>query len=84
MENKWMTPTPFAFMKSMTMESETSEPAVLTVQYRHDVASRYWWTLEWTDADGQKRSESAQTIELLFERAIKAEMTVRERIEVEE
>lgn len=80
----WHSPRPFIFMKSMTLESENNEPAVLSVQYRHEVASRYWWTVEWTDASGQRRSESAQSVELLFERAIKTELAIRERIEAEE
>lgn len=42
---------------------------VIRCCYRPDVASRYWWTLEWEDYDGSKQSVSAQKFELLFERA---------------
>ena len=50
---------------------------VLKCKYRHDVASRMWWTLTWLDAGGDRRCVSAQRYDLLLWRA--AEVELRER-----
>jgi hypothetical protein len=50
---------------------------VLKCIYRHDVASRMWWTLSWLDAGGERRQVSAQRYDLLLWRA--AEVELREQ-----
>ena len=52
-------------------------PAKLSVIPRSEVASRLWWTLEWTSADGQVRKVEAQTCEKLLWRATEVEMQAR-------
>ena len=54
-------------------------PASLSVVPRPEVASRLWWTLEWTSADGQMRKVEAQTCEKLLWRAAEVEMQARTR-----
>ena len=62
-----------AFLKHMAQTDHKEEGVfpnvVLTVSYRPSVASRYWWTLEWTDWNSEKHSVSAQRFDLLVERA---------------
>src|SRR5260370_5096376 len=54
-------------------------PAKLSVIPRSEVASRLWWTLEWTSADGQARKVEAQTCEKLLWGAAEVEMQARTR-----
>ena len=50
----------------------------LTVQYRPDVASRFWFSIEWTGEDGERHSVEAQEIELCLWRAAISELNLRE------
>lgn len=52
----------------------------LTVQYRGDVASRFWYTVEWTGEDGERHSVSAQEIDLCLWRVAISELNIRARI----
>ena len=52
----------------------------LTVQYRPDVASRFWFTVEWTGEDGGRHEVSAQELSLCMWRAAVAELEIRERV----
>lgn len=54
---------------------------VLRCRYRHDVASRKWWTLEWKDCEGTRREVSSQHYDLLLWRAAQAEKDAERRHE---
>lgn len=54
---------------------------VLKCKYRHDVASRLWWTLSWLSAGGERRQVSAQRYDLLLWRAAEVELRDRKRKE---
>ena len=56
------------FMARKAYEDGCGE-VVLTVNYRHSVASRLWWSVGW-EQDGQRREVSAQEVELCMWRAI--------------
>jgi hypothetical protein len=71
------------FIEAVAIESPDHEPAILTVQYRHSVASRLWWTLEWTDQAGQKREVSAQEWPLCVWRAIQVYKNAERQRELE-
>ena len=45
----------------------------LKVHYRHDVASRCWWSLQWTGADGERHEVEAQHLDKLLWRAAEIE-----------
>jgi hypothetical protein len=51
----------------------------LIVTPRHEVASRVWYTLEWTDDDGQRHKAEASTLALLMQRANEIETNLRAR-----
>lgn len=56
-----------AFIKTLADGDQT---VTLTCTYRHDVESRYWWTLEWIcPYNLRKETASASRIDLLVERA---------------
>jgi hypothetical protein len=75
-----------SFIRDMVWNG-TSDPAknclVLTASYRHDVASRIWYELEWTGEDGERQSTSAQDFGSLLWRAAEIEMKAREKIKRE-
>jgi hypothetical protein len=78
-----------AFMREMLWnapyESDVREHAtVLRVSARPSVASREWWTLEWTTATGQRGHVEAQYVDLLLWRAAEHEMQQREREEAKD
>jgi hypothetical protein len=52
----------------------------LSVQYRPEVASRFWFTVEWTGEDGERHEVSAQEFNLCMWRAAIAELEIRERV----
>lgn len=71
-----------AFMQEMALEGGLNPDApevTLTCRYRPDVASRLWWTLEWTGEDGQRHTAGSQDFRLLLWRAAEAEMQARAR-----
>lgn len=57
------------------------QDVILKVHHRHDVSSGFWWTINWTDAEGQRREESSQYFDLVCWRAVEAEMQARDRVE---
>lgn len=56
---------------------------VLRVEYNPCVASRVWYTLEWTDADGKPQRASSINVDTLFKRVQMKEpwLKIREREE---
>jgi hypothetical protein len=52
----------------------------LTVEYRPDVASRFWFSVQWTGEDGERHCSEAQEIELCLWRAAILETNLRERM----
>ena len=60
-------------------EGHVSYPVKLTCQYRHSVASRFWWSIEWTDEQGIERRAEAQELDLCLWRAAEIELQVREK-----
>jgi hypothetical protein len=84
---EWAVMSLSAFMRDMaiTGNSQTEErgtyPVTLTCHYRHSVASRYWWTITWTDEHGVKHEASAQELDLCLWRAAEMELRARKRQE---
>ena len=79
--------TPWARISLLSMISELVQndgdgdgKVSLSAQYRHDVASRIWCTLEWTSEDGKRKEVSAQTLDLCLWRAAHSELLCREKI----
>jgi hypothetical protein len=76
-----------AFMKDMALSggSQTDErtncPVILTCQYRHSVASSFWWTIEWTDEQGIQHRAESQELDLCLWRAAEIELQARQRQE---
>ena len=64
-------------------EKASDHQVVLSACYRPDVATRIWYTLEWTSVDGERRCVSSQHFDLLLWRAAEVEMDVRERLKQE-
>lgn len=89
--NPWMTPGLISFAKDVLMNEggrrflgneETPDQGVtLTIINRPDVASRFWYTLEWSAASGQRRSVSSQEYNLLMWRAAVTEQDARDEAE---
>jgi 3-mercaptopyruvate sulfurtransferase SseA len=72
------------FMLDMAAQLGNSddEPVVLECKHRPDVASRFWWTIEWTGADGQRHIQAAQELTLCLWRAAENEMQVERQVEM--
>jgi len=81
MKNVWQKINAVGLMKDMAMDSLDDHEVKLTVKHRPDVSSRFWWTLEWKDADGKIHSESAQMFDLLFRRAVDLHLSVESQKE---
>ncbi len=80
----WASVSPIRFMQDAKwncMSNENHNPwdhqAVLSVQYRQNVATSEWWTLEWTAEDGQRHRVESQSVDLLMWRAAETEMRAR-------
>lgn len=56
----------------------------LTVQYRPDIASRFWFTVEWTGEDGERHQAEAQEFNLCMWRAAVLDQQVSEMVKREE
>lgn len=78
-ETPWAVMSLQAFMKDMAINSQ--EPVTFSCQYRPDVASRFWYTVTWTDASGQKRGTESQDPDLCLWRAAEMELRARKRLE---
>jgi hypothetical protein len=75
----WAHVSILSFMREMIWYQES--PVILTANYRGDVASRIWYSLEWTSADGTRKSTSSQEFDLLMWRAAQIELDSREKME---
>ncbi len=62
-------------------DQDKNHEVVIRIRYRHDVASRYWYEIEWTGADGERYSASSQDFDLMLWRAAEIEMRARRRAE---
>ena len=84
---EWAVMSLTAFMKDMAltggsqMAGQVTYPVTLTCHYRHSVASRFWWTIQWTDEQGEKHEASAQELDLCLWRAAEMEIRARKRQE---
>ena len=78
----WATISLTRFFREMVwneVDAPDENAVQLTVRYRHSVASRMWFRLEWTGEDGERRAAEAQEFELVLWRAAEIEMHARER-----
>jgi hypothetical protein len=73
----WVAPQTMRFIKFLAQCQDQAD-VVLKCHYRGSVASRFWWTLSWTDDDGEDHQVSSQEIDLCMWRAIHVER-IRER-----
>lgn len=84
---EWAVMSLTAFMKDMAIcgNSQTEEqetcPVTLTCHYRHSVASRFWWIVQWTDEQGLQHEASAQELDLCLWRAAEMESRARKKQE---
>ncbi len=64
------------FMKDMALNGKApgKEPVVFSMVYRPDVASRFWFHIEWTGKDGERHEAEAQSFEKMLWRAAEREM----------
>lgn len=81
----WTSVSFLSFVKEMCFnelkdEDEHEREVVFKATYRHDVASRFWYELEWTGADGERHSVSAQEFDLLMWRAAQREIDVERKL----
>ena len=67
------------FMRDMAVSTIDFKKVTLTCHYRHSVASRYWWAIEWTDESGVEHLAEAQELNLCLWRAAQMELQARER-----
>jgi len=69
-----------AFMRDMALNAQNFAgqglEITLTCQYRHSVASRFWWTISWVTPDGERREMSAQTLDKCLWRAVTAQINI--------
>lgn len=77
----WATISVFRFLKDMCFNDDQNRNMSLSVHHRPDVASRFWWTINWTGADGERHEQSAQELDLCLWRAVEAELQIEERLE---
>jgi hypothetical protein len=84
----WARVNVIAFMRDMALQlapgaAERQEEVVLRVHHRPDVASRFWWSLEWTGPDGERHDAQAQEFDLLLWRAVEGELRLEQRARLE-
>lgn len=84
----WARVDALRFLKEMalnaTAEGQGNDlSATISVEYRPDVASRFWWTVTWVSADGIRGSVSSQELDLCLWRAAEVEERCRQRVEAE-
>lgn len=73
-----------AFLRDVVGDA-TEDPrgATLRLRRRPEVATRQWWEIEWTGADGKRHAAEASSLQLLMERAAEVEMAARARLDAE-
>lgn len=82
----WTEIDAFRFMRDMSMNgigTDAENAVKISVQYRRDVASRFWWTIEWTGTDGERHEQTAQDLDLLLWRAAEAELQIEAKIKAQ-
>ncbi len=85
---EWAVMSFTAFMKDMAINANrdigerTNPPVTLSCRYRPDVASRFWYSVHWTDERGHEHTAEAQELDLCLWRA--AEMEIRARAKSDE
>jgi hypothetical protein len=72
-QTPWARVDPIRFMRDMALESD-GETVGLTVNYRHSVASRFWWTISWAGPDGERHEAEAQTLDRCLWRAAEIQL----------
>ncbi len=77
-----------ALLKRIALHQDDGEghqlvDVTLTVHYRPDVASRFWWSLQWKAEDGEERILWAQELDLLLWRAATSEARTAQRLELQ-
>lgn len=86
-KSQWMTPSLLAFVRDvlsniwLDKDDKSDTSVVFTAVNRPDVATRFWYTLEWLSEDGKRKSASSQEYDLLMWRAAVIEMDAREETE---
>ncbi len=83
--NEWMSVNLLDFARDVSdntwgLDNPPRDDVILTIAPRPDVASRYWYTLEWTAADGTRRSVSSQEYGLMLWRAAVTEEDARAEV----
>ena len=69
------------FMRDVVMNGTgVDDKVVFTLASRPNVTSGIWYDLEWTGADTERHSTSAQTLDKLLWRAAEVESMLRERV----
>lgn len=66
-----------AFAREMAFEGEV----VLRIRYRPDVATRFWYVLEWPGEDGKTHRAESQEFQLCLWRAAQIELDARAKKE---
>ena len=64
--------------------TQYDQPVTFTVVPRPSVATRYWYSLEWTGEDGETYGASASTLELCLWRAAVRERNTRRKMRCRE
>lgn len=82
-QTPWARINVIQFLKDMCFNDEEHRTMSLSVHYRPDVASRFWWVINWTGADGERHEQSAQELDLCLWRAAEAELRIEERLGLE-
>lgn len=74
-ETPWAVVSLSAFMREMMFQGKVT----FSCGHRPSVASRQWYTIEWTDENGDRRIAEAQEWDLCLWRAAQIELQVREQ-----
>lgn len=77
-QTPWARINVIQFLKDMCFNDEQHRSMSLSVHYRPDVASRFWWVINWTGADGKRYEQSAQELDLCLWRAAEAELRIED------
>lgn len=78
-ETPWAIMSLPAFMKEMAINGQAE--VSFSCKYRPSVASRFWYTITWTDEQGTQHSASSQEWDLCLWRAAEIEIQTRRSID---
>jgi hypothetical protein len=70
-----------SYLPKDKQEALKERGAILRIVPRPDVASRFWYTIEWTGPEGQRHHQSSQEIDLVFWRAVQAQIQLEAKEE---